>query len=461
MDAQLGRVVAAFRQRFGNDAAIVIVGDHGEGLGDHGEQQHGNLMYQATMHVPLLISGPGVAAGVADTPVSTRRIFHTILDWAAVDATNSLRRGDAEVVAAEAMKPFLDYGWQPQVMAVEGRYKAIRSGRVEVYDVVADPAEAHDLGASANLTRGMRATLHDYPIPSPDAATNAEPPNVSDEERRKLASLGYVASTSKAVVRADAPRAADMTRLFPIEDQAAALFVRNEYARAVPLLQQILSQDPYNLDAALRLATCYSSLGRDAEAVATYERARTIAPQSQDVRTYLALHYARGRDWQKAVPLLEAIVAESPDRLPAVEALAVVRERQGRIEDAVRLRERIYATREPSPAEVVRLGEMQMQLGDAAGAITSFERARAAQGPAFTHDLELGVLYLAVRRFEDARAELDRVPSSSAAYPMALFKRAQVSVLLHEPDAPARIAAAREHADATTRALIEREKLFR
>jgi tetratricopeptide (TPR) repeat protein len=306
----------------------------------------------------------------------------------------------------------------------------------------------------------MRATLHDYPVPSPDAAANAQPPNVSDEERRKLASLGYVAATSKAVVRADAPRAADMTRLFAIEDQAAALFVRNEYARAVPLLQQILAQDPYNLDAALRLATCYSSLGRDADAVAAYERARTIAPQSQDVRTYLALHYARGRDWQKAVPLLESIVAESPDRLPALEALAVVRERQGRIEDAVRLRERIYTTREPSPAEVIRLGEMQMQLGDAAGAIVSFERGRAAQGGAFTHHLELGVLYLALHRFDDARAELDRVPPSSPAYPMALFKRAQVSVLLHEPDAPARIAAAREHGDGMTRPLIAREQLF-
>ena len=66
----------------------------------------------------------------------------------------------------EAMKPFLAYGWQPQVMAVEGRLKAIQAGRQEVYDVVADPAEAHDLAASAALSRSLRTALLDYPVPS-------------------------------------------------------------------------------------------------------------------------------------------------------------------------------------------------------------------------------------------------------------------------------------------------------
>src|SRR5213076_2353771 len=116
-------------------------------------------------------------------------------------------------------------------------------------------------------------------------------PNVSDEERRKLASLGYVAASSKPVVRPDAPRPADMTHLFAIEDDAAAYFVRDEYAKAVPLLARILEEDPYNLDAALRLGTCYSMLGRDAPALAAYKQAQALAPQSQDVRQYLGLQY--------------------------------------------------------------------------------------------------------------------------------------------------------------------------
>jgi thioredoxin-like negative regulator of GroEL len=102
-----------------------------------------------------------------------------------------------------------------------------------------------------------------------------------------------------------------------------------------------------------------------------------------------------------------------------------------------------------------------MQAGETNAAIDAFEKARAAQGQAFANNLELGVLYLAANRFEDARSVLDRVPPSHPGYAMALFKRAQVSVLLHEADAPARIEAARQHADATTRELIARERLFR
>src|SRR5262249_12242089 len=81
MDEQLGGLAQAFEQRASGPVAIVVVADHGEGLGEHGESQHGNLLYQATVRVPLLLLGPGVRPGVSDTPVSTRRVFHTILDW--------------------------------------------------------------------------------------------------------------------------------------------------------------------------------------------------------------------------------------------------------------------------------------------------------------------------------------------------------------------------------------------
>jgi tetratricopeptide (TPR) repeat protein len=248
-----------------------------------------------------------------------------------------------------------------------------------------------------------------------------------------------------------------MTPLFPILDRASGLFVREQYREAIPLLEQIHAKDPHNLDTALRLAVAHSALGHDAEALDAFRKAETLAPDSPDVRTYLALHYAKGDEWQKAIPLLERITREEPDRLPPLEALAVIRERQGRAGEAVALRQRIYTKRAPSAAELVRLGELQMALGQTAPALASFESARAQQGAAFRNHLELGVLYLAAGRYAEARDALDRVPGND---PMALFKRAQVSVLLREPDAAARIQRAREHADATTRELIERERLF-
>jgi tetratricopeptide (TPR) repeat protein len=458
MDEQLGRLVQVFEQRIEGPRAIVVVSDHGEGLGDHGESTHGALLYQSTMHVPMVLVGPGVTPGVASEPVSIRRVYHTLLDWAGLGATLSLRGTPEPVVLGEAMKPFLEYGWQPQIMAVAGTTKAIFAGRTEVYDVAADPGERKDLGTSAGLPAGLRAALDEYPVPSPESARASEP--LTDEARQKLASLGYVSSAAAPVVRRDAPRPADMAHLFDAIEEASTLFVQQQYARAIPVLEHILREDKYNLDAALRLATAHSMLGRDAQARAAFRKAAEIGPRSPDVRVYLALHYARGRDWEQAVPMLEQIVADMPDRLPALEALAAIRVKQERVGEAVDLRQRVYALRAANASELVQLGELAMAAGRTEVAVPAFERARAAQGASFRHDLELGVLYLDARRFAEAREALDRVPPSHPAYPMALFKRAQVSVLLNEADRARRIALARERADATTRELIARERLF-
>lgn len=458
MDEQLGRLIAAFEQSVQGPAAIIVAADHGEGLGDHGEAQHGNLLYQATMHVPFVVVGPGVTPGVSNIPISTRRVFHTVLDRAGLDRTLSSGGDESEIVVGEAMKPFLDFGWQPQVMALEGRIKAILSGRLEVYDVIADPGETRDLTSSANLSRAMRAALREYPAPSALAATvNA---NMSDEEKRKLASLGYVAATARPHVRPDAPRPADMTSLFPILDEASGLFVRERYNEVIPLLRRILTADPHNLDAALRLAVAHSSLGHHRQALEAFHRAQTIAPESRDVRAYLALHYERSPEWQKAIPLLDRVIAEEPERVPALEALARIRERQQRLADALQLRKQIATLKNPSAPELIRTGELAMAVAETKLAIDAFERARRLQQEKFRHDLELGVLYLAAGRLPEARNSLDRVPPSHSDYPMALFKRAQVSVLLREPDSSARIDRARKYADATTRELIARERLF-
>jgi tetratricopeptide (TPR) repeat protein len=336
------------------------------------------------------------------------------------------------VVLGEAMKPFLEYGWQPQVMAVAGRYKAILAGRVETYDVVADPGETHDLGSGVALPPGVRKALEDYPVPSPATARAAD--SLDEEAKRRLASLGYISSGAVPVVRRDAPRPADMTALMDVIERASGLFEAGRYADCIPLFERVLAADPHNIDAALRMASAHSALGQNDKAIDMFKRAAAIDPDSQDVRTYLGLHYVRVKEWDRAAALLEQVVKESPDRATAVDALATVKAQQG---------------------------ARAMDAGQTDEAIADFERARTLQPSTSAHDLELGVLYLAAHRFEDARAALDRFLAVHPDDPMALFKRAQVSALLNEPDKNARIERARRKADPTTRALIERERLFR
>ena len=261
--------------------------------------------------------------------------------------------------------------------------------------------------------------------------------------------------------RQDAPSPKDMTRLFADLDRGSGLFVRQEYAQAIPVFERVLAEDPGNLMVALRLAVANSVLGRDERAIEHFRRAERIDPASPDVQHYLGMHHLRTGDWGRAGALFEAVLARAPERLPAIEALARVREEQGRPAEAAALLERAAALQREAAPTLLKIGELRMATGDTPAALAAFERARSLQGNAFAHHLELGVLYLAERRLAEARDALDQVPPSDPDYPLALFKRAQVAVLLAEPDREERIRLASAHADATTRHLIENEPLFR
>lgn len=471
MDREVGRLVQAFEERFKERGfRILVVGDHGEGLGEHGEALHGNLLYQGVMRVPLIVAGTGIAPGVRDEPVSARQVFDTVLGWAGAKAGPGLLGEARETVLGEAMRPHLQYGWQPQVMAVgsggttSGPLKVIRSGDTEVYDVGADPGETRNLagrlpGGLADLERELARSVRDYPLPAPAGAAPAR--QLTDEDRKRLASLGYASWDGTPQRRADAPSPRDMTHLFADLDRGSGLFLRGAYAEAVPVFERVLAADPGNLVAALRLAVAHSVLGRDARALESFERARRIDPSSPDLQHYLGMHHLSRRRWDEAGALFAAVLARQPERLPALEALARVREEQGQPAEAAALLERAAALQRAPAPTLLKAGELRMALGDTPAALAAFEQARALQGEAFSHHLELGVLYLAARRLPEARDSLDRVPSSHPDYPLALFKRAQVSVLLREPDSEERIRAAAARADAATRDLIANEPLFR
>ena len=460
MDSQLGRLIEAFDARNeGKESRIMVVGDHGEGLGDHGELLHGNLLYNGVMRVPLIAAGSGVPTGQVETAVSTRRVFDTILGWAGVDSDFDLLVADPEVVIGEALKPHLQYGWQPQVMAVWGSTKVIQSGETEVYDLQSDPSESVDLSDGAEIDPIIVDAIRGYELVP--AVEGAPSPEALDEEtRRQLAVLGYVGWESPAPAREDAPNPKDMTHLFSDLDQGSELFVREEYEASIRVFERVMAEDRENLMVTVRLAVAHSILGHQERALQLFERAEEIHPGSIDLQHYLAMHYFRFGQWDLAAPLFEEVLTAMPRKLPALEALARIRETERRFDDAARLMERVVALKESPAAEWIRLGELEMALADTPAAIRAFEQAQSLQGDAFNRHLELGVCYLAARNPVAAARELDLVPRDHPGYAMSLFKRAQVSVLLGEPDWRERVRLAYDRADPSVRQLIENEPLF-
>ncbi len=460
MDQEVGRLIEAFESRdAGAGTRILAVGDHGEGLGDHGELLHGNLLYQGVMRVPLVAAGSGIPVGTVETAVSTRRVFDAIASWAGLDSEFDLLAPDEEIVMGEAMKPFLQYGWQPQVMAVRGPVKVIQSGVFEVYDPRTDPAESVDLSGSVEIDQEILDAIRDYQV-VPTADGQAAAASLTKEAREQLAALGYVGWDSPAPLRENAPIARNMTFLFGDLDRGSALFAREEYGASIKVFEGVLARDPMNLMVVVRLAVAYSVLGDQARAEQLFERAQEIHSGNIDLKHYIAMHNFRFGRWDVAAPMFEDVLEVMPHKLPALEALARIREKQGRFDEAARLMERIIPLKESPAPEWIRLGELEMAMTDTPGAIRAFEEARKLQGDAFDRYIELGVCYLAAQRFGDAADALDHVPRTHPGYAMALFKRAQVSALLGEPDWRQRVQLAYEMGDPEIRRLIENEPLF-
>jgi len=459
MDRELGRLIEGFEERNqGTDSRILVVGDHGEGLGDHGEFLHGNLLYRGVMRVPLILVGSGIPAAHVQTAVSTRRVFDTILGWAGLDSSYDLLAAGPEIVMAEALKPFLQYGWQPQVMALRGSTKVIQSGETEVYDLRSDPSESVDLSGNVKIDPEIEEAIRGYALPVFEEAVSPDP--LDEETKKQLAALGYVGWESQAPVREDAPNPKDMAYLFGDLNEGAELFVREEYEASIMVFETVLVEDPENLMVTVRLAVAYSILGNEKRALQLFERAERIHPGSVDVQHYLAMHFFRLRRWDLAAPLFERVLVTMPRKVPALEALARIREGERRIDDAAQLMERIIVLKESPAAEWVRLGELEMAMGNTPAAIRAFENARDLQGEAFNRHLEIGVCYLEARRPAEAAGALDLVSQDHPGYTMSLFKRAQVSVLLGEPEWRERVRLAYEMGDPELRHLIEAEPLF-
>ncbi len=323
----------------------------------------------------------------------------------------------AEVVLGEAMKPFLEYGWQPQTMAVEGTRKAILAGTLETYDLAADPREERATWALARRCRPRsRAALEDYPVPSLAGAAGARRPWTT---RR---AGGWPASATSAPARPRSSAATPRARpTWCISSTSSSRPPRCSSRSGMPRRSRCSSasaqKDPHNLDAALRLATAHSSLGRDRAGAGRLQdgRADSAAVGGRADVPGAALRPRRGLGAGGAA-------ARAPGRRaagPAAGGRGAGAHPRAAGADGRRDRAAPADSRARAPLRrrsSSGWGSWRCGDGQTGVAIDAFERARAQAGPPFRHDLELGVLYLAARRLPEARAALDRVPAAHPDY---------------------------------------------
>lgn len=283
VDRELGRLFAELRRRdLWDDTLVVVVADHGEALGEHGERFHGTLLYDATVRVPLLVKWPGRGPrGRFPTSVGTYDIAPTIL--AATGLTSSAPSVPGRDLAAlvrdpeagrqvyvESLTSELHYGWSRLTALRTERFKLIRGARLELYDHVADPAESTDISRERDeLAAGLASDLEHQEASGDGGGSRA----IDPEAAEKLAALGYVSAGGSSA----GARGIDPTTNMALENLLldAMDLEGSEPERAAETYRALLSREPGMKIALVRLAGLEENRGNLEAALGHY--ATTLA----------------------------------------------------------------------------------------------------------------------------------------------------------------------------------------
>jgi len=377
----------------------VFAADHGESLGEHGEQAHGFFVYDTTVVVPAVFHFPGrVAAARSPHPARLVDVMPTILELAglpAVGGTDGLslapllsgRRMPAEPAYVETRQPWFTYGWSPLAAVRSGGWKYVAAPRPELYDLAQDPGETRNRAAE-NATRaaemaGLLARFEQ--LPAAAAARSGDP-----QVLESLRALGYVGGAPSsgeppAGLADPKDRLAERDRLM----RGEGLLRGGDLEGALRQFTAVLETDPKNRFATLRSGVALLKKG-DARAAAVRLRAAVeLDPDQPEARYALADALTRAGDHAAAVPQWMETVRLQPRRAAAWANLGTVLGLMGRLDDAARAYA-VAARLEPGNAQIrTNLGAARYERARQALAAGDRETARKAMAEALAADPRL------------------------------------------------------------------------
>ena len=461
-DAQVGRVVQFLSERaLLERTVIVVMGDHGESLGDHGEDGHGFFVYESVTHVPLVVRTPysGMQHRRVADPVRSVDVMPTVLDLLGVPApagividgrtmTPLMTGARAELgleAYSEAVYPLHHFGWSDLRALRQGRFKLIAAPRPELYDLQDDPTEKVNVfDARKALGERMLGRLAEMEAHfKTSAQPKTEAVEVDPDAKARLAALGYVGSFV-ATVSDDGSRAGladpkDKVHLFNTITRARDIARdENSIAVAVTMLEDVVKEDPKVIDAwftlgmmasrsgneelaikhyqralalkaddeeaVINMAHAYRKLGRDDEALVGYRRFLELDPKSAQVHYEIAQILIDRGEYATATSELQAALRIEPKMAAARNALGVVALNQGNLPSA---ETQIRQALEMKPD--VRLAHFNLALlaekrNDPATAEAEYAKELELHANNFKAAFNLGKLYEAERRPADQEA---------------------------------------------------------
>ena len=409
VDAQVKRILESVDR---DRTIIVIAGDHGEALGEHGELTHGMLLYEPSLHVPFILAAPGLDARVVKMPVSLADLGPTVAGVAGLrleaDGRNlaeALQRGDEPPAAdlyAETEYPSL-YGWSPLAAMRRGNHKYIAAPAPELYDLAADPSETRNV---LDDQRRVMRTL-DAQVKAIRASAAPAPANAPDAETMaKLASLGYVGGT--VPVRTTRPDPKAMIALFRRFEEATWATTDGKLDEAAATLEELVRRDPPNPVFRASLARVEKQRGRMQRAVELYRDAVAYTPDDAHAWYDLASAFGDAGDMKHAAEAAREALRRDGRSADAHNVLGIVELNEGHAAGAMdEFRKAIDI--DPRNARAYNnIGNVARATGRGAEAEQAYQKALAL-APAYADPLNgLGALEIDRDRHREALAYFDR-----------------------------------------------------
>jgi arylsulfatase A-like enzyme/Flp pilus assembly protein TadD len=408
-DDQVGRLldwVAA--QPLASRTLIVVIGDHGESLGEHGEKTHGVFLYESTMHVPFIIAGPEVPAGkVINDQVRSIDIMPTVLDflnlspgseaqgvslWPLVQQGRKVRSNYAYL---ETLYPRTYMNWSELRAMRTDAWKLIVAPRPELYNLERDPQESNNLIARypADADQLQKKIWEVAGEQNRQEKVVANP--VDPATRQELESLGYVSAGTPREIRlgTQAPDPKDRVGVLESLSEVEFLLNKHSYPRAAEMMQHALERDPTNALVHIYLATALEKTGQLERAVATYQHAVDLKLGTDQIYSRLGKVYLRLHQLDKAVDAMTRGMELNPTDLDNLRNLATAELELGRVSEAEKAFKAITTQNDRYAAAWNGLGLVAIRRDDAEEARRDFEKAIAADSNEPEALLNLGVLY--------------------------------------------------------------------
>jgi arylsulfatase A-like enzyme/Tfp pilus assembly protein PilF len=411
-DAQAGRLLEWLRTSGLEASTIVAVAaDHGEGLGDHGEQTHGMLAYDSTLRVPLIVFTPGGTGRRVDTNVSLADLAGTLLQAAGVRVPDGMRSGplgQGGEAYAETIYPRAA-GWHALSVLAFDQWKVVLSPEAELYDLRADPAERHDLaGEKLATVAAARRRITELAGAAGAEARTAAPGDAAE----RLRAPGYVPGGGAAIDDA-APNPVRGIAAWNTFERLLSRLAGGDARGALPELTRLARHYP---DAPVFQATYARALketGRPLAAVELYRRLVSRWPRDAALYHDLAVAAQAAGMPAEAARAEQASLALQPSNAAAADGLGLLLMDRGATADAVRAFER--AT-EDDPSNAVfwaNLGSARRAAGDLTRAEQAYRHALDVDPRAAAAANGMGALLLQQKRAGEAIAWFERALAGS------------------------------------------------